>query len=117
MDIQGVVAGNRLRRVRFIVAQRTDAGVGPDDIVAGQRLFEVRVIGVQQIVDLVVIDRHFLRVAIVLNVGGTDYRELIHPRDHEHNPFVFVLQNVGLFLGVHTRHHDVAAFNQANAVR
>jgi hypothetical protein len=116
MNIQRVVAGDRLRRVRLVVAQRTHAGVGPDDIVR-ERSFKVRVIDVQQVVDLVVVDRHRFRIAFILNVGGADDGELIHPRDHKHNAFIFVLQDVGLFLGMHARHHDVAAFDQADAVR
>ncbi len=48
VNIQGIVAGNGLRRIRLVVAQRTDAGVGPDDIVPAEGLFKVRVIDVQQ---------------------------------------------------------------------
>src|ERR1051325_1227446 len=72
VNIEGIVAGNRLRRVGFIVAQRTHAGVSPDDIVARQRLFKVRVVDVQQVVDLFIIDRHLFWIAVVLDVGGTD---------------------------------------------
>lgn len=40
MDIKRVIAGDRLRRVGFIVAQRAHAGVGPDDIVPRERLLK-----------------------------------------------------------------------------
>ena len=54
---------------------------------------------------------------MVLHVGGADDRELVHPRDDKHDAFIFVLQNVGLLLGMHARHHNVAAFDEADAVR
>ncbi len=117
VNIQRVVAGDRLRRIRLVVAQRTDAGVGPDDIVLAEGLFKVRVIDVQQVINLFIINGHRFRIALILDVRRADDRELIHPRDNKHNTFIFVLQNVGLLLGMYPRHHDVAALNQADTVR
>ena len=117
VNIQGIVAGNGLRRIRLVVAQRTDAGVGPDDIVPAEGLFKVRVIDVQQIVDLFIINGHRFRIALILDVRRADDRELIHPRNNKYYAFIFVLQNISLFLGMHPRHHDVAALDQTDAVR
>ncbi|MNP23452.1 hypothetical protein D3C76_1161620 [compost metagenome] len=117
MHVQRVVAGDRLRRVRFVVAQRTHAGVSPDDIVTAQLFLEVVVIHFQQVVDFVIVNLHVFRIAVVFHVGGADDGELVIPWDHEDDTVVFVLQNIGLRLIVHARHHDVAAFDQADTVR
>ncbi len=77
----------------------------------------MRVKHLEQIVDLVIVNLHALRVAFVLHVGGADNRELVHPRDNKHNTVIFILQNVRLLLGMHARHHNVAAFDQADTVR
>ena len=117
MDIKGVITGNGLRRVGLIITQRTHTGVGPDDIVTAKLFFKVRVIHFQQIVDFTLFNLHRFRIAFILYVGGADDGKFVHPRDHEHNTFIFVLQNVGLLLGMHARHHNMAAFDQANAIR
>ncbi|CAH0162430.1 hypothetical protein SRABI106_00695 [Rahnella aquatilis] len=53
---------------------------------------------------------------MIFHVGGADDGEFIHPRDHENNAVIFVLQNVGLRLIVCTGHHNMAAFDQTDAV-
>ena len=54
---------------------------------------------------------------MILHVGGADDREFVIPWDHEDDTVVFVLQNIGLRLIVCSRHHDVAALDQANTIR
>ena len=71
----------------------------------------------QQVVSFAVINVDVLRIAFVLHVGGADDGELIHPRDDKHDTVIFVLQNISLLLGMNARHHDVAAFDQADTVR
>lgn len=63
----------------------------------------MRVIDVQQIVDLFIINGHRFRIALILDVRRADDRELIHPRNNKHYAFIFVLQNISLFLGMHPR--------------
>ncbi len=58
----------------------------------------MRVIDVQQIVDLFIINGHRFRIALILDVRRADDRELIHPRNNKHYAFIFVLQNISLFL-------------------
>ncbi len=77
----------------------------------------MRVIHIQQIADFALVDLDVFRIAFVLHVRGANDGELIHPRDHKHDALVFVLQDIGLLLGMYPRHHDMAAFNQANAIR
>ena len=117
MDIKGVITGNSLRRVGLIITQRTHTGIGPDDIVTAKLFFKVRVIHFQQVIDFTLFNLHRFRIAFVFHIGGADDGKLVHPRDHEHNTFIFVLQNVGLLLGMHAWHHNMAAFDQANAIR
>ncbi|MNP04087.1 hypothetical protein D3C76_959920 [compost metagenome] len=117
MNIERIVTGDRLRGIGFIVAQRTHAGVSPDHVIAPQLFLEVRVINFQQIADFTLVDFDVLRIAFVLHVGGADDRKFIHPRDHKHDALIFVLQDIGLLLRMHARHHDVAAFDQADTVR
>ncbi len=117
VNIQRVIAGDGLRRIGLVIAQRAHAGVGPDDIFTGELLFEVAVVDLQQIANFALVDLNVFRIALVLHVGGADDREFIHPRDHKDDTLIFVLQNVRLLLGVHARHHDMAAFNQADTVR
>lgn len=64
----------------------------------------MRVIDVQQVINLFIINGHRFRIALILDVRRADDRELIHPRDNKHNTFIFVLQNVGLLLGMYPRH-------------
>lgn len=80
-------------------------------------VFEVRVIHFQQVADFTFVDLDIFRIAFVLHVGGADDGELVHPRDHKHDTFIFVLQDIGLLLGMHAWHDNVAAFDQADAVR
>ena len=68
VNIQRVVAGDRLRRIRLVITQRTDAGVGPDDIVPAESLFKVRVIDVQQVINLFIINGYRFRIALILDV-------------------------------------------------
>ncbi|MNZ72680.1 hypothetical protein D3C78_910660 [compost metagenome] len=75
------------------------------------------VIHFQQVVDFVIVDLHIFRIAVILHVGGADDREFVIPWDHEDDTMVFVLQNIGLWLIVYTRYHDVAAFDQTDAIR
>ena len=75
------------------------------------------VIDVQQIVNLFVIDRHRFWIAFIFDVGGADDGELVHPRDHKDNAFIFILQDIGLLLRMYTRYDDMTAFNQADTVR
>ena len=77
----------------------------------------MRVVNLQQVIDLAFINFHRFRIAFVFNVCRPDDREFVHPWDNKHNAFIFVLQNISLLLGMDARHHDVAAFNQANTVR
>ncbi len=77
----------------------------------------MRVIDVQQVINLFIINGHRFRIALILDVRRADDGELIHPRDNKHNTFIFVLQNIGLLLSMHSRHHDVAALDQADTVR
>ncbi len=116
MDIQRIVAGDRLRRIRLVVTQRAHAGVGPDDIFTSELFLKVAVVDLQQIANLAFVDFDVFRIAVVLHVGGANNWELVHPRDHKHDALIFVLQNVGLLLVVHARYHNMAALDQADAV-
>ncbi len=117
VDIQRVITGDSLRRVGLVIAQRTYARVGPDDIVTAQLFLKVRVVDLQQVIDFTLINFYRFRVAFVFDVSRPDDREFVHPWDDKHNTFIFVLQNISLLLGMDARHHDVAAFNQTNTVR
>ena len=77
----------------------------------------MRVVHFQQVADFTLVDLYVFRIAFVLYVGGADDGELVHPRDHKHDALVFVLQDISLLLGMHARHHNVAALDQADAVR
>ncbi|MNN80391.1 hypothetical protein D3C81_1971190 [compost metagenome] len=72
MDIQRIIAGNSLRRVGLVIAQRAYARVGPDDILAAQLFLKVCVVDLQQIIDFAVVNFHCFRIAFVFDVGGAD---------------------------------------------
>ncbi|MNP18472.1 hypothetical protein D3C76_1109560 [compost metagenome] len=87
------------------------------DIAATQLVIEVLVHHVEQIVGFLLGDRHLGRVAAVFAVGGADQGEAVEVGDAENDALVFVLQDVGMFAFVQARHDDVAALDQADAVR
>ena len=89
----------------------------PTHILTAQWRAEMAVIDPEQVVDFAFINLHRAWIAVVFHIGGTDDREFIQPRDHKHNPVVFVLQNISLWAAIHPWHHDVAAFNQPNIAR
>jgi len=72
---------------------------------------------IEQVVGFFLGDADLGRVAGVLAVGRADDGELIHIRNGEHNPLVFVLQDKGIGCVIQFGHDQVAALDQANTVR
>ncbi len=114
---QRVVAGDRRGLVGLVIAKRSDPSIAVADIGATQLMLEVRVDDGQQVVDFFVGDLHPRRVAVVLMVGGADQAELAEVRRDEHDAPVLVLQDVGVLTFIEFRHDDMAALDQAHAVR
>ena len=71
----------------------------------------------EQVVDFVFGNRHFVRIALIFTVCGADDGEAFQVRDREDDALIFILQNERVFALVQSRHDQVAALNQANAVR
>ncbi|MNF81303.1 hypothetical protein D3C84_635690 [compost metagenome] len=87
------------------------------DVLAADLLFEMGVDHVQQVIGFAIGNCHFRRIAGVLAVGGADQGEVIQVRNGEHDALIFVLQDVRVFAFVQFRHDQVAALDQADAVR
>ncbi|EME01031.1 hypothetical protein B381_05966 [Stutzerimonas stutzeri NF13] len=113
---QGVITGNRGGVIRFVVAQRPDAGEGMHDVPGLELLAKVRVGHAQYVGDLLLADAHLGRVATVLSVGGADHGVAIQVGDGEDDAPILVLHDVGLLAVIQLGHDDVAALNQADAV-
>ncbi|CAH0292667.1 hypothetical protein SRABI66_04310 [Stenotrophomonas lactitubi] len=88
-----------------------------DDIVAAQLFLEVRVDHFKHVVGFTFGDRHCSRVAGVFAVGGADDGQVVQVRNGEDDALVFVLQNMRVSALVQSRHDQVAALDQTNAVR
>ncbi len=87
------------------------------DVGTVQWLVEVFVDDLQQVVSFLLGDRYLGRVAAVFAVGGADQGEAVQVWNAEDDALVLVLQDVGVFAFVEARHDDVAALDQADAVR
>ncbi len=87
------------------------------DVFTGQLVCEVRIDDVQQVIDLAVGDLHPGRVTVILLIGGADQAELPEIGNDEDDAPILVLQDIGMVPIVELRHHDMAALNQAHAVR
>src|SRR5690606_34107820 len=67
--------------------------------------------------DLLVADVYLRRIAVVLAISGADHRVAPQIRNGEDNAPILVLHDIGLLALVQTRHDDVTALDQADAVR
>ncbi len=116
-ECERVVAGDRRGLVGLVIAKRPDACIAVADVGAAQLMLEVRVDDGQQVIDLLVGDPYLCRIAVVLVVGGADQVELAEVRRDEHDAPILVLQDVGVVTLIEFRHDDMAALDQAHAVR
>lgn len=87
------------------------------DVGALQRALEMLVHHSQEVVDLLLGDANLRRVAVVFAVGGTDQAEAVQIGNHEHHAAIAVLQDVGVLAVVQPGHDQVAALDQADAMR
>ena len=112
VEVEDIVAGDGRGVAAGVVVERPHAGIGPDDVGGRDLALEVAVDHPAQIVGLVRRDRGRRRVALVGHVGGADQAELALERDHEHDPLVVVLQDVGVLARIEPGHDDVRALDQ-----
>lgn len=94
-----------------------DVGVGLDDIVLVEGFFKVCVIDVQQIVDFFIINGYCFWIVFIFDVCCVDDREFIYLWNNKYYVFIFVLQNISLFLGMYLWYYDVVVFDQMDVVR
>ena len=87
------------------------------DVPGGELLAEVGVGHPQHVGDLFFADAHLGWVAAVFAVSGADHGVAVQVGDGEDDTPILVLHDVGLLALVQSGHDDVAALNQANAVR
>jgi|GEM_PF-3934890 len=116
-ELEGVVTGNRRWLARLVIAQRAYPGIAMADVGALQRALEMLVHHSQEVVDLLLGDANLRRVAVVFAVGGADQAEAVQIGNHEHHAAIAVLQDVGMLAVVQPGHDQVAALNQADAMR
>ena len=116
VEVEDIVAGDGRGVAAGIVVERAHAGIGPDHVGRGDLALEVAVDHPAQIVGLVGRDRGRGRIALVGHVGGADQAELALERDHEHDPLVVVLQDVGMLARIEPGHDDVRALDQPHAL-
>jgi hypothetical protein len=57
-----------------------------------------------------------IRIALIFQIGGADQREIILVWDRKDDALVGILENIGVRMIEQARHHDVAAFYQAQAM-
>ena len=102
--------------MRFAIARikRTHPGIGPDDIIATDRLFEIATGEFAQIVDFVLIDFDRGRIAVEIHIGGADQGKVIFIRDGKDNPAIAILEDIAIIMVKDFRHNDVAALDQTN---
>ncbi|MOA07069.1 hypothetical protein D3C78_1267470 [compost metagenome] len=87
------------------------------DIGTAERVIEVFVDHVEQIIGFAFSDRDLGRVTGVFAVSGADQGEAFQVRNGEDYALVFVLQDVGMLAVIQSWHDQVAALDQPNAVR
>ena len=87
------------------------------DVGLAQLVVEVLVDDLQQVMCFLLGNGDCGRVAAVFPVSGADQGKAVQVRDAEDDALVFILQNVGMFTFIQARHDNVAALDQADAVR
>ena len=115
IDVEDVVARHRRGILGVVVIERPDTGEAVHDVGAGRRAIEIAREDGEQVVDLAIIDRGVLRLALDRDVGGADQRQVALVRIDEDHALVVVLQQVGLVAVPELAGDDVAALHQADA--
>ena len=117
VEFENVVAGRFLRLGGAIVIERTDAGIGPQHLVGGDRRPEVIACRVAKILDFLFRYAHRIEVAAVIEVGRANQGVVAFERDDEEYPPVLVLQDVAAVVAEQTPDDDVTAFDEPDSGR
>ncbi|MCY1177839.1 hypothetical protein D9M73_181630 [compost metagenome] len=88
-----------------------------EDVLLAHLALEVAVDHVQEVAGFFGGDRHPGRIAVVFAVGGADQGEVIEIRNGKDDALIFVLQDMRVIAFVQFRHDQVAALDQADAIR
>ena len=117
VEFENVVARCFLRLGGAVVIEGTDAGIGPDHLVGGDRRPEVAARGVAEILDFLWRHVHRIEVAAVIEVGRADQGVVSFERDDEKHPPILVLQDVAAVVVKQTPDDDVTAFDEPDGGR
>ena len=96
--------------MRAVIVERAYAAIGPHDVTCPDRLRQIGVRDIAEVIDFLARDARIF-VFRHRHIGGADQRKRPLIGDHEDDPVVRVLQDVGMLLRMHTWNHDVAAFD------
>jgi hypothetical protein len=116
VDLEDIVPRYCRRILRIIVIERPNTGESMNDIAILRCVSKIAAQDLQQIRDLGVINRHFLRTPIIGNVGRADQSQIVFIRIDEDDAAIVVLQQLGMRPAPEFRHHDMAAFDEPHVV-
>ena len=117
VGLQHIIARGLLRLRGTIIIERTHAGIGPDDMLALDRLDEIFAGGGAEIIDLGIADFHLGRIAVIVLIGGADEGEILFVGNGENDAAIGVLEEVGARIVELLLHDDMAALHEADIVR
>ncbi|PMQ07677.1 hypothetical protein JaAD80_27920 [Janthinobacterium sp. AD80] len=114
---QQVVARDGRGVLRAVVEQRAHARIRPHDVCGRNLALEIAVRGLAQVIDFHLADFDLAHFPLVFLVRGADQGKVVLVGDGEDDALVGILENVGMRMLEQARHDDVAALDQAQALR
>lgn len=98
-NIKHIIPSDSTGVVFVIIKQRAYPGKGLYQRIFARWVFKVPAKGFEQVINFALINGNILWGSVVRDIGGADKAEIIQVRVDENDPFVRVLQQVGMITG------------------